>query len=427
MDENQLQAWLRLGLGRAILYAQHHDVSDCRDLILDACLHCYAYDPQIEGTRGDYMLELVEATPDKEFYYDKVLEALTESGDNWDTVQRFRFAACLGMDGNDRARHAMYESFSPGPKMGEAIGIYFLQMDDVEGLLFAAERLGGLLMTTTEEVDLGWMMSIARENLGDEQAWEALRKASEGSPRIEAYRLAMEARRKRLDERLAKPTEITNISYDQIKAKLPEMTFTLITSWGEKASDADIECAAYGLAAAQSPKEQYAHLRIFSRRRFPGDIRLLLSLVNVEKECVGLAALTALSQITDPSIRELALRLINIRAKWRGQAIELLLRNFRPGDHAVALRWFEAEDDAETRHSMGSDLIHLCEIHPDKSAEPGIIRAIYETGPCSFCRGNAVRKLIELNVLSDDLRRECAYDANDEIRELAKGSDPQQT
>lgn len=426
MDGNQFQAWLRLGLGRAILYAQDHDVRDFRGLIVDACLHCYAYDPQIEGTRADYMLELVDLTPDKKFYYDNVLRALTESGDNWDTVQRFRFAACLGMEGNQGANRAMYQNFSPGTSMGEAIGNYFVQMDGVDGLLHAAEKIGTLLMTTTESVDLGWMMSVARENLGDEQAREALRKAGEGNPRIEAYRLAVEPSRKRLDE-LGKSIEITSISYDQIKAELPEMSFIWITSWGEKASDADIERAAHGLVAAQSPKEQHAHLRIFSRRRFPGDIRLLLSLVNVDEERVGLVALIALSQITDPSVRELALRLIKTRAKWRGQATELLLRNFRPGDHAVALRWFEAEDDAETRHSMGSDLIHLCEIHPDKSAAPGIMLAIYETGPCSFCRGNAVRKLVELNALSDDLRKECAYDANDEIRELIKGPDPQQT
>lgn len=402
------------------MYAQDHDVSDFRDLILDACLHCYAYDPQIEGTRGDYMLELVDARSDKEFYYDEVLKALTESEDNWDVVQRFRFAACLGMDGNERAKRAMYESFSPGPKLGEGIGIYFLQMDGESGLLFAAEKLGELLMSTMEKVDLGWMMGVAEEYFGKERAWGALRETGRRNPKIEAYRAAMEANRRSLSERLGKSTQTIDISYDQIKTKLPEMSFAWITSWGEKASETDIERASRGLTMAQSAKEQYFHLRIFARRRFPGDIGLLLSLVSVEEERVGLAALTALSQITSTSVRELAFWLVDTRAKWRCQAIELLLRNFMPGDHAVALGWFEAEGDEETRHSMGSDLSDLCEMHPDRSAEAALMLALYERGPCSFCRERAVEKLIKLDALAKDLRQECAYDSNEDIRDLVK-------
>ena len=110
MDENEFRHLLRLGLGRAILYAKDHDMQELRNAILDACLHCYAYNPQIEGTRGDYMLELVDLMPDKEFFYGEVLRALPGSGDNWDAVQRFRFAACLAFDGNELAKRAMYKA-----------------------------------------------------------------------------------------------------------------------------------------------------------------------------------------------------------------------------------------------------------------------------------------------------------------------------
>jgi hypothetical protein len=68
MDENESRRLLHLGSERAIIYAKEHDVRNFRDVILDACLHCYAYDPQCEGTRADYMLELVNLMPDKEFF-----------------------------------------------------------------------------------------------------------------------------------------------------------------------------------------------------------------------------------------------------------------------------------------------------------------------------------------------------------------------
>lgn len=424
MDGDQFRHLLELGLGRAILYARDHDVRGFRKLILDACLHCYAYDPQIEGTRADYMLELVGLTPEKEFYHERVLDALPGSADDYDAVQRFRFAACLAFDGNEHAKRVMYESYKPGPKMGEEIGIDFLQMDGIKGLLFAAEKIGALLMATTEKVDLGWLLSVARESLGEQDTRDALRKAGAENPRIEAYRLADEASRNRLDERFSKSGEMINATYEQLKPKLPEMAFTWITSWGERASDADLDRAALGLAAARNPKDRYAHLRIFARRRFPLDIQLLLSLADVEQECVGLGALKALSQITDPAVRQLAFRLVEMRAKWRGEAIELLAQNFMPGDHAVALRWFEAEEELETQHALGMDLTDLWERYPDEESEVPMLRALYERGPCSFCREKTVRRLIERRALIEELWSECSYDANDEIRELVKGPSP---
>jgi hypothetical protein len=422
VDASQFRHLLKLGLGRAILYVKGHDVQAFRSVILDACLHCYAYDPQIEGTRADYMLELVDLTQGKEFYHEEVLNALPGSGDDWDAVQRFRFAACLAFDGNERAKQEMYQNYKPGPRMGEDIGIDFLQMDEIKGLLFAAEKMGELLMATKEEVDLGFLLSVADERFGEQQVRDVLRKAGTENPRIEAYRLAVEGSRKRLDESLSRSGEMINASYDQLKPKLPEMTFRTITSWGERASDVDIERAAQGLAAAQDPKEQCTHLRIFAHRRFPLDIQLLLSLVDVEQERVGLAALKALSQITHPAVRELAFRLVETRARWRGEAIELLARNFGHGDHAMALRWFEAEEDLETRHALGSDLIDLWERYPDEETEVPMLRTVYEQGPCSFCRRKIVRRLIERGALTEQLRSECSFDANDDIRELVKAA-----
>ena len=67
---------------------------------------------------------------------------------------------------------------------------------------------------------------------------------------------------------------------------------------------------------------------------------------------------------------------------------------------------------------MGMDLTDFWERHPDEESEVSMLRALYELGPCSFCREGAVRRLIERNALTEQMRVECAYDANDEIRKL---------
>src|SRR5450432_377105 len=122
MNEQQFRDSLHLGLGRAIIYARDHDMREYRDVILDACLHCYSYDVQVEGTRADYMYELVGLLPDKAFYHDAVLDALRSCEDDNDAVQRFRFAARLSMDGDERAKRVMRDAYNAGPNCGDAIG-----------------------------------------------------------------------------------------------------------------------------------------------------------------------------------------------------------------------------------------------------------------------------------------------------------------
>lgn len=75
-------------------------------------------------------------------------------------------------------------------------------------------------------------------------------------------------------------------------------------------------------------------------------------------------------------------------------------------------------------HSMGMDLKDFWDRHPDDGAAVRMLCALYEKGPCSFCREGAVRRLIERGALSDERREECTLDANEDIRELVGSPAP---
>jgi hypothetical protein len=103
---------------------------------------------------------------------------------------------------------------------------------------------------------------------------------------------------------------------------------------------------------------------------------------------------------------------------WRGEAVELLSENYEPGDHKIVLQWFHQEEDLQTLHSIGTGLIDFWKRHPDDETEVQMLRALYENGPCSVCRESAVKRLIERGALPEELRAECAWDANTDIRDL---------
>lgn len=420
MNKSEFQELVQSGLGRGIIYARDNDVQAFRDIILDACLHCYSADAQSEGTRASYMLDLVNLLPDRQFYCDQVLSALPNSRDDWDAAQRFHFAAYLSFDGDARARQVMYESFKPGPNLGEAIAIDFVRMDGLEGFLFAAAKIGELLITKPGEVDEGWLWMQAKEICGEEEARKSLSQAGVADPRIEAYRLTAIAGEVNSGNRIRTSEETKTLSYEQLQRKLLDIRPFRLRAWGKRASADDLERAAHGLLATQVPKEQLQHLRIFSRRCFPLGPELLLKLSLSSDEDLAYAAAVALAQIAHPSVRNIAFRLVDHRLVGRQVAIAMLDQNWQPNDHEVVLSWFETESDRNARHHMERDLMNLWEHHPEPASEIRMLCSIYEKGPCSFCRERVVKRLIELDSLSASMRAECAYDANEDIRHLVR-------
>jgi hypothetical protein len=169
---------------------------------------------------------------------------------------------------------------------------------------------------------------------------------------------------------------------------------------------------------AQTSDEQLPLLHIFSRTTFPLDHSLLLRLGESDDERVAVASTNALTKITHPSVRDFAFRLVENSEFGRGNAISMLAQNWKLGDHEIALRWFEREEDRVIRHRLGIDLRNFWERHTEPANEVPMLQILYEHGPCSMCREFVVRRLIELNALTPSMREECAYDANDDVRGL---------
>jgi hypothetical protein len=419
MNQSEFRQAVWAGLGRAILYAQANDVREFRDIILDACLHCYSIDVQSEGTRAPYMLELVNLTSDPEFYCGEVLKALPGGGDDWDAVQRFRFACYMAMDGDDRARQAVYENFNPGPRNAEEMGIDLVDLDGLDGFLFAAAKLGELLINKTSlAVKDSWLLAHAIETLGEMQTLDALKEGGKTNPRVEAYRVAAEAGKDQPDVGMRRINEIRAMAYAELKSKLPELRGYRLVDWGAHTNERDLELAARDLLMARTSDEQLTLLRIFRRRTFPLPHDRLLQLAASDEPRVAESAAEALANVNHPSVRELAFQLVQTRHAGRERAVSMLATNWKLGDHEIVLGWFEMEEDRDARHRLGIDLRSFWERHPEAATESQMLLSLYERGPCSECRGFLLPRLIKLDSLPASIRAECAFDANQDVRQL---------
>ena len=67
----------------------------------------------------------------------------------------------MATDEDDEAKQLMYLGFRAGPWMPIQIGLNFVQMDGLKGLLFAAEHVGRLLLSGATIPDVDWITSVA--------------------------------------------------------------------------------------------------------------------------------------------------------------------------------------------------------------------------------------------------------------------------
>lgn len=420
MTRDEFGDALQFGLGRAVLHARSHYAEELREIILDACLYCGSYDVQVEGTRAPFMYEIVSALPDREFYCDAVLRSLAEAEDDTDGVQRFRLATFLAEDKYPGAREALYRHFQPWHTWGDHVAYGFVDLDGVDGLLFLAGKVGEALAKGQNAADLGWVVRHAYETLGKQNCLDALSAAAGSNPHIAAFVRELPKFDRELDSSTERWKDVEVLEYEDLVARMSTLTRGHLMSWGKKTSEGNLLQAAVGLVAAADAASQLKHLYLFTRQAFPLDPGPLLELA--WREDTARAAIVALAHVSGDRVRELAMDLMRKKSVHRGLAIDLLLENFQPADHAMALQWFLDEEDEEVIHSLGMGLEDLWERHPAAESATEMRKVIYENGPCSVCRGRAVRRMIESGTLPDAYREECAFDCNDEIRELVGAS-----
>jgi hypothetical protein len=66
---------------------QQHDAAPYREQLLRACVYNPVYDPQCECSRASYLHDIIQLTPDSEWYTQRLLDSLAAPDDEMDIGQ----------------------------------------------------------------------------------------------------------------------------------------------------------------------------------------------------------------------------------------------------------------------------------------------------------------------------------------------------
>jgi hypothetical protein len=115
-------------------------------------------------------------------------------------------------------------------------------------------------------------------------------------------------------------------------------------------------------------------------------------------------------------VHALALRLLQSSTESY-PALDLLIKNYREGDHVFIENVLAQQSDKDRLHRAGISTLEIFEAHSIVACADSLLY-IYEYGPCTYCRQRAIQLLLSQHLLPDWLAKEARYDSNFAIREL---------
>lgn len=423
VELSEFEGWLQKGLGRAVVYLKANDPKPLRETVLYACTHNLTYDAQCEGDREAYLLDLLHSCGDEEFFRNGLLRTLTvgrTEPERFDLGQTISVARSFAENGDSTMKRAMYEAISDAGF--ECAGDCYddlIKMDGLSALLIAADHFPTAVSGSEDWLwQVGHLIYALRDRDGEKAANDAIRHAEAESPQLARM---LEVSREFGHQIHHEDNTSRWPDYETVKriiAEKPRIAHVRCVGWGKNASEADLHAAAVDLLLEKDQDRLLAYLSIFRFRTFPGPIARLLELAESANVRIARRAVAILSQLTNPEIRKLALRLLNIRNR-QGDGVELLTSNFQQGDFVLIQSCLTEPMETDEIHHLEIGIRHLVKAHRQDEAEQCLL-LLYEKGPCSLCRGAIVEELIAINRLPDWMRAECRYDSDVETRKLVE-------
>lgn len=409
----EFEDWLRKGLGRAVLRLHEHPSPEYYPLILKACTKNLSFDSQTEHSRELFLWDLIQNSGDPRVLRDALLQVLNQATDTVDLDQLIAVLKFFAQQGDLEVREAMYTAVTKaGFTKGGSCFTDLIALDGADGLRAAAKTLS----VQVEEGDL-WIISCwldgIEQNDQSDSAKAVINMIAEEFPIFQsAITLLQETYKPNM---ISAP--VLSAPYAELQIQLNKsMEFRNLTGWAMNATEDDLLHAANDLLVQTHRNLIRSYLTIFRKVQFTGPIGMILELARSEDVPVTRAAVTLLSQLSDPRIRKLALEMAESPHR-RGDAIELLIGTFQEGDFSQIEDWARSTHDPHELHSIGMAVRHLVQVHKVPSAITSLL-FLYEKGPCSLCRGHIVEHLIALSALPDWMRWECAFDSDPDTRKL---------
>ena len=440
MNKKDFKKYMQQGLGRCILVLQSSEnIEKYKEIVLWGCLHNLSYDTQCEGTRASYIYELTTYFNDEDYFLLPCIEAFEKIPRRSDWLfSHFTELLCrFAENGNKRAECALIQKYDYllSVLLNKRRFIsYDFERDNFERVCITLSSLGGTDTLLKIAADMGmlfrknphysgsdfdWFCSSMDDGIGEKRLHILLKREAKKSDNIACF---YDNYLKAIEETkniVRSPIEI--LCAEDIKNEV-DITGSLKPSsrvrFLRRANEDEKLKLAQEVIAEQNPDKKAEMLSTFAflDESFPLSHETIIEYSKSSHERLREVSFDVLTDCQSCEVREYALKLL-ATGKYKAQAIQMLLCNYRSADKALLLSElgkikvnYNNESDW---HSIGSKILNVCDQGIKLPKEFFVY--IYETTLCSCCREYAVRALAKHHWLTRDIIEECRYDSNYDI------------
>lgn len=419
-------AALRTGHGRAIYHVENHGSNGLEEIIIEACLTCVSYDPQLEVDRAPWLFSIVDRAKlnAKVVQAIKALENTPPPENQRDSNQRSAILKELAASGSEDARCLLYSSLALFPGTASVLGAEeIIALDGVDGLIYVVRQMGQWLQADPDFWVDDYPIKQFDASTGTEGGLAALERKAAIDSDIASYLVGI---REIHDSLSGSSTRFEPMLFDgnEVVAyvkKNPREQCYWLRRWGPQATNDQCDIVFAALLASEESEHVKRLFRCFAKTGVPRFESRLLRWIDHADSQVQWAAVEALAPKTHRELRDVAKRLIANGNVPNGVA--LLVNNFFEGDFSLCTKHLTQLDDADKTHHLVGELLNLCEAHPGQEALDCLLY-VYEFSPCSTCRKRAVKALTDTSIAPAWVLAECAFDADPETRALARTDRP---
>lgn len=419
INKQECKEALLRGQGRCIQAIQQQP-DRYQDVVLWACSHEVAFDPQCEGTRAWFVYQLMQCYPDPTIFLSKAIHSLEKavSKGGWKLLYLAELLDYFSADDHLMAHQALWKTY-------ETMYVKLNAKTEVSGQLSCKqedfEMLCMVLAKSKKDVvrivgDIGRYYQKHPNCDGTDFAWFY-------DSKVRRYQTYLEQKAKH-EQHIALYLEVSLLHEKTWKQTLDHKSVqrqgVALSLWLKKQDDPAILDEYVSAYLNQSdPQLRAQALRVFWRCPYPADVSALLHDACFHHEELRHAAYEALKMIRHPLVREFALQQVQ---KGNMDGVILLIKNYQKED-ANILEEIGRAIPVDRRADSQWHGFHLAVLHMIKdgfSPPASLLNHIYETSYCSCCREYAVRQMGRRRLLNEKMMKECVYDSNEELRIYAK-------
>lgn len=417
---------IRTGQGSAFLHVRHYGDEGIEPEILGACLQDLRYDTSVETCRSAWLAQMIDSTRNPKLYRDAIANALENPIKYKPHIgQLANLASEFFERGFGEFKETLLKLRSlDDPEILFELPPVWIDIAGMAGFELAARML---VEKNADEWDYHGLWTCLADCEGQSEAKKLIEKRKNEDESFAQFWSQFGKLFEPNDDKSSRradtnPWTISKL-IEAIKTGLPANTYAReIMGLGRKSTEEEAETVLTIVEQETDTVRVIALLKFFAYRAFPHVPIKLLDQIFTKNPNLRSALRRAFSQVKTPLVREVALTALKSKSKedlWTGLA--LLENNYDPTDSEVVLKTLQKFVTPDDRHRASSLARGWCENgHDVRLAE--VLIMTYSLNPCSYCRYEALRLLVERKQAPEDLLFQSQWDANLDARLMARGA-----